>query len=76
MSCLSVKQPLPKEEEKELKQTLQDLLGKGKIVKLEQKVCLLCNNWYWWLRERYLGNWRIISIKKNGHHKLKILIPS
>ncbi|KAM7509005.1 hypothetical protein LguiA_019458 [Lonicera macranthoides] len=30
--------PLPTEEEKELKQTLQDILGKGKKVKLEQKI--------------------------------------
>jgi F-type H+-transporting ATPase subunit O len=32
-------QPLPAEEEKELKETLQDIIGKGKKVKLEQKVC-------------------------------------
>ncbi|XP_072985038.1 ATP synthase subunit O, mitochondrial-like [Typha latifolia] len=30
--------PLPAEEEKELKQTLQDILGQGKTVKLEQKI--------------------------------------
>ncbi|KAM5552307.1 ATP synthase subunit O, mitochondrial [Rosa sericea] len=30
--------PLPAEEEKELKETLQDLIGKGKTVKLEQKI--------------------------------------
>ena len=32
-------QPLPTEEEKELKETLQDIIGHGKKVKLEQKVC-------------------------------------
>ena len=31
-------QPLPAEEEKELKETLQDIIGEGKKVKLEQKV--------------------------------------
>lgn len=31
-------QPLPAEEEKELRETLQDILGQGKKVKLEQKV--------------------------------------
>ncbi|XP_059427794.1 ATP synthase subunit O, mitochondrial [Corylus avellana] len=30
--------PLPAEEEKELKETLQDIIGKGKKVKLEQKI--------------------------------------
>ncbi|KAA0058632.1 ATP synthase subunit O [Cucumis melo var. makuwa] len=30
--------PLPAEEEKELKETLQDLIGEGKKVKLEQKI--------------------------------------
>ncbi|KAL6125058.1 hypothetical protein ACLB2K_077566 [Fragaria x ananassa] len=30
--------PLPAEEEKELKETLQELIGKGKTVKLEQKI--------------------------------------
>ncbi|XP_008787944.2 ATP synthase subunit O, mitochondrial [Phoenix dactylifera] len=30
--------PLPAEEEKELKQTLQDILGQGKTVKVEQKI--------------------------------------
>ncbi|KAI3796475.1 hypothetical protein L1987_39146 [Smallanthus sonchifolius] len=30
--------PLPAEEEKELKETLQEILGKGKTVKLEQKI--------------------------------------
>ncbi|KAF5761622.1 putative H(+)-transporting two-sector ATPase [Helianthus annuus] len=30
--------PLPAEEEKELKDTLQEILGKGKTVKLEQKI--------------------------------------
>ncbi|KAL8227843.1 hypothetical protein R6Q57_015427 [Mikania cordata] len=30
--------PLPDEEEKELKDTLQEILGKGKTVKLEQKI--------------------------------------
>ncbi|XP_020597117.1 ATP synthase subunit O, mitochondrial-like [Phalaenopsis equestris] len=30
--------PLPEQEEKELKQTLQDILGAGKTVKLEQKI--------------------------------------
>lgn len=35
---LSICQPLPAEEEKELKETLQHILGKGKTVKLEQKV--------------------------------------
>ncbi|KAI3764310.1 hypothetical protein L2E82_14317 [Cichorium intybus] len=30
--------PLPAEEEKELKETLQEILGKGKKVKLEQKI--------------------------------------
>jgi F-type H+-transporting ATPase subunit O len=31
-------QPLPPDEEKELKETLQDVIGRGKKVKLEQKV--------------------------------------
>lgn len=31
-------QPLPPEEEKELKETLQDVMGKGKKVNIEQKV--------------------------------------
>lgn len=35
-------QPLPAEEEKELKDTLQEILGKGKKVKLEQKVSATC----------------------------------
>jgi F-type H+-transporting ATPase subunit O len=30
--------PLPPEEEKELKETLQDILGQGKKVKVEQKI--------------------------------------
>jgi len=30
--------PIPPEEEKELKETLQDIIGKGKKVKLEQKI--------------------------------------
>ncbi|XP_043698478.1 ATP synthase subunit O, mitochondrial-like [Telopea speciosissima] len=30
--------PLPPEEEKELKETLQDIIGQGKTVKLEQKI--------------------------------------
>ncbi|KAF9610538.1 hypothetical protein IFM89_023203 [Coptis chinensis] len=30
--------PLPAEEEKELKETLQDIIGQGKTVKLEQKI--------------------------------------
>ncbi|KAG9449444.1 hypothetical protein H6P81_009409 [Aristolochia fimbriata] len=30
--------PLPAQEEKELKETLQDVIGQGKIVKLEQKI--------------------------------------
>ena len=37
-------QPLPAEEEKELKQTLQDILGQGKTVKVEQKVFSLLHN--------------------------------
>lgn len=32
-------QALPPEEEKELKETLQDIIGRGKKVKVEQKVC-------------------------------------
>ena len=31
-------QPLPAEEEKELKETMQEILGQGKTVKLEQKI--------------------------------------
>lgn len=31
-------QPLPPEEERELKETLQEIIGQGKKVKLEQKV--------------------------------------
>lgn len=31
-------QPLPPEEEKELKETLQEVMGKGKKVNIEQKV--------------------------------------
>lgn len=34
-------QPLPPEEEKELKETLQEIIGKGKKVKLEQKVWII-----------------------------------
>merc|ERR1712183_375353 len=30
--------PLPPEEEKQLKETLQDIIGHGKTVKLEQKI--------------------------------------
>ena len=36
--CLFFYQPLPPEEEKELKATLQDIIGQGKKVTLEQKV--------------------------------------
>lgn len=35
---LFVCQPLPAEEEKELKETLQDIIGQGKKVNLEQMV--------------------------------------
>lgn len=31
-------QPLPAEEEKELKETMQEILGQGKTAKLEQKI--------------------------------------
>jgi hypothetical protein len=62
MRFLFVKQPLPKEEEQELKQTLQDLLGKGKIVKLEQKVHLFMQ--------------QLVLVDSNGSQKLKISIPS
>lgn len=34
-------QPLPAEEEKQLKEILGTIIGQGKTVKLEQKVCLL-----------------------------------
>ena len=35
------KQPLPPAEEKELKDTLQEIIGEGKKVTVEQKVCNL-----------------------------------
>ena len=38
------KQPLPPAEEKELKDTLQEIIGEGKKVTVEQKVCVM-----WWL---------------------------
>ncbi|RRT60309.1 hypothetical protein B296_00024849 [Ensete ventricosum] len=34
----SLQIPLPAEEEKELKQTLQEILGQGKTIRIEQKV--------------------------------------
>ena len=42
-SSIDFIQPLPAEEEKELKDTLQEILGKGKKVKLEQKVIMSCH---------------------------------
>ena len=40
-------QPLPPQEEKELKEALQEILGQGKQVKLEQKVCsFICSVYY------------------------------
>lgn len=36
--CFYLFQPLPAEEEKELKQTLQHIIGQGKTVTVEQKV--------------------------------------
>ena len=35
-------QPLPPQEEKELKETLQDIIGHGKKVKLEQRYGVYC----------------------------------
>jgi hypothetical protein len=34
-------QPLPPQEEKELKETLQDIIGHGKTVEVEQKVSII-----------------------------------
>ena len=34
-------QPLPPQEEKELKETLQDIIGRGKTVQVEQKVSII-----------------------------------
>ncbi|KAK2994822.1 hypothetical protein RJ640_015781 [Escallonia rubra] len=38
IGLISTYQPLPAQEEKELKETLQDILGQGKKVKVEQKI--------------------------------------
>ena len=38
MAIMQLLQPLPAEEEKDLKITLQEILGQGKTVKVEQKV--------------------------------------
>lgn len=49
---LSPLQPLPLEEEKELIETLQEILGQGKKVKVDQKVSFLIISIggfsFWW----------------------------